>query len=213
MVLILFAPHVPVFYHYNQDVLCEKVLRCMHSCFLLLIACTIPGVNISGTSSGFVASPNFPNNFDPSKTCVWTITVPSGRIKLSFLNFTLEQGQSTDCKSGPQGGAFVEITSIASNDGDNLFRLCGQNIPDPVYSDANSIQITLTTTSNALPGFNASYETVTDEMCKFLCAFYVFSIVTCTDVQSCILNIDFFKALLNNHLRKFKLVAYKNELW
>ena len=102
---------------------------------------------------------------------------------MSFLNFTLEQGQTTDCRGAP-GGAFVEITSIASNDGDNPFRLCGQNIPDPVYSEASSIQITLTTTSNALPGFNASYETVTDEMCKFLCVIYVFSIVTCTDVQS-----------------------------
>ena len=102
---------------------------------------------------------------------------------MSFLNFTLEPGQTTDCSS-PPGGAFVEITSIASNDGDNPFRLCGQNIPDPVYSEANSIQISLTATSNALPGFNASYETVTDEMCKFLCVIYVFSIVTCTDVQS-----------------------------
>ena len=108
--------------------------------------------------------------------CVSTITVPSGRIKLSFLNFTLEQGQSTDCRSGPPGGAFVEITSIASNDERNPFTLCGQNIPDPVYSEASSIQIALTTTSNALPGFNASYETVTGEMCKFLCVIYVFSI-------------------------------------
>ena len=166
----------------------------------LVVACAA-GVSINGASSGFVASPNFPNNFDPSKTCVWTITVPSGRIKLSFLNFTLEQGQTTDC-TRPPGGAFVEITNIASNDGRNPFRLCGQNIPDPVYSDTNSIQITLTTTSNALPGFNASYETVTDEMCKFLCVIHVFSIVTCTDVQSCILNIDFLEALLRNHRRK-----------
>ena len=114
--------------------------------------------------------------------CVWTITVPSGRIKLSFLNFTLEQGQTTDCRGAP-GGALVEITNIASNDGREPFTLCGQNIPDPVYSDTNSIQITLKTASNELPGFNASYETVTDEMCKFLCVIHVFSIVTCTDVQ------------------------------
>ena len=130
---------------------------------------------------------------------------------MSFLNFTLEQGQTTDCRGAP-GGALVEITNIASNDGREPFTLCGQNIPDPVYSDADSIQITLKTASNALPGFNASYEVVTNEMCKFLCAIYVFSMVTCTDIQSCILNIDFFKVLLNNHLRKFKLVAYKNEL-
>ena len=80
----------------------------------------------------------------------------------------MEPGQNTDCSGPNLGGASVEITSIASNDGDNPFRLCGQNIPDPVYSDTNSIQITLKTASNALPGFNASYETVTNEMCKCL---------------------------------------------
>ena len=131
-----------------------------------------------------MASPNFPNNFAADKTCVWTITVPSGRIKLSFLNFTLEPGQNTDCTGSNLGGASVTITNIASNDDRTPFKLCGQNIPAPVYSDANSIVITLKTTSNELPGFNASYETVTDEMCKFLCVIYVFSIVTCTDVQS-----------------------------
>ena len=101
---------------------------------------------------------------------------------MSFLNFTLEQGQTTDCGGAP-GGALVEITNIASDDGRSPFQLCGQNIPDPVYSDTNSIQITLKTASSELPGFNASYETVTDEMCKFLCVIHVFSIVTCTDVQ------------------------------
>ena len=102
---------------------------------------------------------------------------------MSFLNFTLEQGQNTDCTGSNLGGASVTITNIASDDGRSPFQLCGQNIPDPVYSDTNSIQITLKTASNELPGFNASYETVTDEMCKFLCVIHVFSIVTCTDVQ------------------------------
>ena len=94
-------------------------------------------------------------------------------------------GQNTDCTGSNQGGASVTITSIASNDGRNTFKLCGQKIPAPVYSDANSIQIILVTSSDGHPGFNASYETVTDEMCKFLCVIYmyVFSIVTYTDVQ------------------------------
>ena len=167
----------------------------------LVVACTT-GVIINGASSGFVASPNFPNNFDPSKICDWAIAVPSGRIKLSFLSFTLEPGQNTDCGGSNQGGASVTITNIESNGGRTPFKLCGQDIPDPVYSYANFIVITLKTDSNALPGFNASYETVTDEMCEFLCVIHVFSIVTCTDVQSCILNIDFLEALLRNHLRK-----------
>ena len=102
---------------------------------------------------------------------------------MSFLNFTLEPGQNTDCTGSNLGGASVTITNIASDDGRSPFTLCGQNIPDPVYSDTNSIQITLVTSTNRHPGFNASYETVTDEMCKFLCVIHVFSIVTCTDVQ------------------------------
>ena len=114
---------------------------------------------------------------------------------MSFLNFTLEPGQNTDCNGANPGGASVTITNIASNDGDNPFRLCGQNIPAPVYSDASSIQITLVTSDNELPGFNASYETVTDEMCKFLCVIYmyVFSIYTniCRCTISCILKSNF----------------------
>lgn len=111
---------------------------------LNVVACGGAGFTISGSSSGFVASSNFPNNFDPQKICVWTITVPSGRVKLSFLNFTLEKGQNTDC-SGPNfGGASLIITNVASDDGRSPFRLCGQSIPDPVY------------------------ETVTNDMRKFL---------------------------------------------
>ena len=135
---------------------------------LNVVACVGAGVTISGSSSGFVSSPNFPNNIDPQKICVWTITVPSGRIKLSFLNFTLEEGQNTDCSGANLGGASLIITNVASDDGRSPFRLCGQSIPDPVYSDASSIQITLITSSNALPGFKASYETVTNEMRKFV---------------------------------------------
>ena len=54
------------------------------------VACIGAGDTISGASSGFVSSPNFPGNFLPSQQCIWIITVPSGRIKLSFLNFTLD---------------------------------------------------------------------------------------------------------------------------
>ena len=144
----------------------------MFVCFsffeLNVVACVGVGVTISGSSSGFVSSPNFPNKFDPQKVCVWTITVPSGRIKLSFLNFTLEKGQNTDCSGSVLGGASLRITNVASNDGRNPFKLCGQSIPTPVYSDASSVQITLITSTNALPGFKASYETVTNDMRKFL---------------------------------------------
>ena len=137
---------------------------------LFPVACTGPGDTISGASSGFVSSPNFPGNFLPSKTCVWIITVPSGRIKLSFLNFTLEPGVDTECSGdGVARSPYIKFTNAASdNDNNPYFQLCGQKIPAPVYSVGNTIQIELISASNVYSGFNASYETITDDMRKFL---------------------------------------------
>ena len=44
-------------------------LYCILHCSLSYIACAA-GVSFNGASSGFVASPNFPNNFDPLCTCI-----------------------------------------------------------------------------------------------------------------------------------------------
>ena len=117
-------------------------------------------------SSGVVSSPGFPGNFPTSATCIWSIKVPSGRIKLTFHNFTLNPGENTDCSGGAQGNRVI-ITNVASDDKiDGDFKLCGQKIPPPVYSVSTNMQVQLHSSSFAHPGFNASYETVTNEMCK-----------------------------------------------
>ena len=112
-----------------------------------------------------MSSPNFPGNFPQSSTCTWTINVPSGRIKLTFHNFTLNPNENTDCTGGAQGVRVI-ITNVASDDDHTPFRLCGQTIPAPVYSVSTSMQIQLITDTLVYSGFNASYETITDEMCK-----------------------------------------------
>ena len=117
-------------------------------------------------SSGVVSSPGFPGNFPTSATCIWSIKVPSGRIKLTFHNFTLNPGENTDCSGGAQGNRVI-ITNVASDDGfSGNFNLCGQKIPPPVYSVSTYMQVQLHASDFANPGFNASYETVTNEMCK-----------------------------------------------
>ena len=131
---------------------------------VFLVACA-GGVTLSGSSSGVVSSPNFPGNFPPSSTCIWTINVPSGRIKLTFHSFTLNPGENTDCSGGAQGVRVI-ITNVASDDDDNPFQLCGRTIPPPVYSVSTIMQIQLISQSLVYSGFNASYETITDEMCK-----------------------------------------------
>ncbi|XP_078352256.1 mucin-like protein, partial [Oculina patagonica] len=122
-------------------------------------ACVPPGAFLTGTS-GVFSSPNFPNNFLANSNCTWNITVPSGLIiKVSFFNFTLEPNQNTAC-IGEQPGARVSITNVASDNGREDFQLCGQNLPSPVYSEGNSIQVRLASLSNVYSGFNASYEAI-----------------------------------------------------
>jgi len=135
---------------------------------IFLTACAQGGIALTGASSGNVSSPNFPNNFPQNSLCVWNITVPSGRIKLTFYNFTFEPNDKPDC-SGDSQGARLIITNVASkDDGITEFKLCGRSIPPPVYSVATYLGIQLRTLNNVYSGFNASYETITDEMCKYL---------------------------------------------
>ena len=132
---------------------------------ITLAACTTPGgIARTGASSGLVSSPNFPGNFPQYSTCIWNITVPSGRIKLTFFSFTFEPGDNTDCSGDAQGARLI-ITNVAHS---TPFKLCGQSIPDPVYSLGNYLGIQLVSANNVYSGFNASYETITNDMCKYL---------------------------------------------
>ena len=93
--------------------------------------------------------------------------MPSGyTIEVTFLNFTLGPNQKSDC-SEPAPGARVTITNVASNDERQPFQLCGQSIPQPVYSKGNFMQVTLTTPANVYSGFNASYRAIAANACKF----------------------------------------------
>ena len=79
---------------------------------------------------------------------------------MSFLSFTLESYQNTDCAGAPAGSARVFITNVASDDGKAEFKLCGQRLPAPVYSEGNSIQVRFVSGSNVEQGFNATYEAI-----------------------------------------------------
>ena len=117
-------------------------------------------------SSGFLTSENFPGDFVQNKDCAWTITVPPGLIiKLTFLNFTLEPNQATDCRN-TLGGAKVFITNVASDDNAQEFKLCGQKIPAPVYPVGNFIQVRLLSGNNVFSGFKASFEAISQNDSK-----------------------------------------------
>ena len=130
---------------------------------ILFVAC---GDALIG-SSGFLTSENFPNNFSKNSDCAWNITVPVQHIiRLTFLNFTLEPNEETDC-SDSLGGARVFITNVDSDDGAQEFKLCGQNIPNPVYSVGNFVQVRLLSLNNVFSGFNLTYEAISPQDGKY----------------------------------------------
>ena len=129
-----------------------------------------------GGSSGFLSSPNFPNNFPEYRRCVWNITVPSGyMIKVSFHHFDLGPYPYRDR---------VTITNVASGDGRNPFQLYGQSLPHPVYSVGNSVQVIFASLTNQSSGFNASYEAITYESGRSSCCYQMFLLASTTAVFS-----------------------------
>ena len=118
-------------------------------------------VNLNGWS-GYFWSPNFPNNFPTNRTSTWNITVPSGKIiKLIFFKFTLVTGENDDCAGAVPASARVFISNVASHDGKpGDFKICGQKLPPPVYSDGNFLQVTFESRATVNKGFNASFEAI-----------------------------------------------------
>ena len=135
------------------------IIKLNHSLFLLVAACT--SAEYLNGFSGFLSTPNIPNNYPQYSKCTWNITVPSGYIiKLTFLHFQLEPYQYIPCYYYAPG-ARVTITNVASDDGYQSFMLCGQQLPDPVYSVGNSLQVIFTSLSTQYSGFNATYTAIT----------------------------------------------------
>ena len=128
--------------------------------FPLVAACT-SGEYLNGFS-GFFSTPNFPRNFPQYSRCTWNITVPNAYIiKLSFLYFRLEPYQYRHRCYYYVPGALVTVTNVASDDGYQPFMLCGQKLPDPVYSVGNSVRVIFTSLNSQYPGFNATYTAIT----------------------------------------------------
>ena len=132
--------------------------------YLTAVADCANGTNLHGLA-GFIASPNFPNNYPQYSRCAWNITVPSGYfIKLTFLHFQLEPLTylHIPCYYGAPG-ARVTITNVATNNNYRPFMLCGQSLPHPVYSVGNSVQVIFTSLSKQYSGFKATYRAMSNE--------------------------------------------------
>ncbi|KAL7982930.1 hypothetical protein Chor_013536 [Crotalus horridus] len=85
-------------------------------------------------SSGYLASESFPEHYPPSKTCIWTITVPEGQVvMLSFRVFDLEPDPV--CRYD----RLEVFNGHAALESQRLGRFCGTFRPGAILATSNQM--------------------------------------------------------------------------
>ncbi|XP_004605400.2 cubilin [Sorex araneus] len=104
-------------------------------------------------SSGYVTSPNHPNNYPQHADCIWLIAAPPGKlIKLQFEDqFGIEV--TPNCTS-----SYLELRDGAVSDAPLLSRLCGDTLPSGQLSSGEVLYVRFRS-DNSRPhvGFKAKY--------------------------------------------------------
>ncbi|XP_061871822.1 bone morphogenetic protein 1 isoform X1 [Colius striatus] len=83
--------------------------------------------------NGHIQSPNYPDDYRPSKVCVWKITVSEGfHVGLTFQSFEIERHDS--CAYD-----YLEIRDGMSESSSLIGRYCGYDKPDDIKSTSNKL--------------------------------------------------------------------------
>lgn len=114
------------------------------------------------TLEGVFESKGFPGPYTPNTECIYTISVPRGRLKVSFESFDIE-ARSVVCEFD-----FLEVKEIlyveynAGILGSRTRRYCGSETPPTIYSTIGSfLWFRFKTDANGQrSGFKAKYRTV-----------------------------------------------------
>ncbi|XP_078731465.1 dorsal-ventral patterning tolloid-like protein 1 [Lampetra fluviatilis] len=108
--------------------------------------------------SGTIQSPNYPDDYRPSKECVWKIVVPQGHsVGLTFQSFEVERHDT--CAYD-----FLEIRDGDSESSKLVGRYCGYDRPSDVRSSSNKLWMKFVSDGTInKAGFSASFFKETDE--------------------------------------------------
>ncbi|XP_047229438.1 bone morphogenetic protein 1-like isoform X3 [Girardinichthys multiradiatus] len=108
--------------------------------------------------SGQIKSPNYPDDYQSNKMCVWKITVAEGfQVSLTFQSFEIEKHNACTYD-------YVEVRDGSSESSPLLGRFCGYDKPENLQSSSN--QLWLKFASDNLvnkAGFAASFLKEMDE--------------------------------------------------
>ncbi|KAF4071592.1 hypothetical protein AMELA_G00275250 [Ameiurus melas] len=111
--------------------------------------------------SGQIQSPNYPDDYRPSKECVWRISVSEGySVGLSFQAFEIERHDS--CAYD-----YLEVRDGLSESSPLIGRFCGYDIPEDIRSTSNTLWMKFVSDGTVnKAGFAANFFKEEDECVK-----------------------------------------------
>uniref|UniRef100_A0AAY4DT21 Metalloendopeptidase n=1 Tax=Denticeps clupeoides TaxID=299321 RepID=A0AAY4DT21_9TELE len=111
--------------------------------------------------SGQIQSPNYPDDYRPSKECVWRITVAHGyNVGLSFQAFEIERHDS--CAYD-----YLEVRDGLSESSPLIGRFCGYDKPEDIRSTSNTLWMKFISDGTVnKAGFAANFFKEEDECSK-----------------------------------------------
>nr|CAI5851425.1 unnamed protein product [Callosobruchus analis] len=121
----------------------------------------ICGGELTVDSEGHLESPNYPEEYQPNKECIWKITVPENhQVALKFQSFDIENHDS--CVYD-----YLEIRDGLTPDSPILKVFCGHKIPPDVISSANQMLVKFVSDGSVQKGgFSATIMKEYDECSK-----------------------------------------------
>uniref|UniRef100_A0A4W4EYL9 Metalloendopeptidase n=1 Tax=Electrophorus electricus TaxID=8005 RepID=A0A4W4EYL9_ELEEL len=111
--------------------------------------------------AGQIQSPNYPDDYRPSKECVWRITVAEGySVGLSFQAFEIERHDS--CAYD-----YLEVRDSLSENSPLIGRFCGYDKPEDIRSTSNTLWMKFVSDGTVnKAGFAANFFKEEDECLK-----------------------------------------------
>ena len=116
------------------------------------------GGELDMESEGQLESPNYPEDYQPNKECVWKIKVPPGfQVALKFQSFEIENHDN--CVYD-----FIEIRDGGDPDSELIGTYCGYKMPDDIKSSGNELWIKFVSDGSVQKaGFSAMFMKEYDE--------------------------------------------------
>ena len=120
-------------------------------------------------SSGVISSPNFPNNYGASQSCVWTITAPEGyRVQLTIHWFGVEDHRYSPHRPGSCYDDSLIISEAVGSESRQIYKLCGCKGLITSVSSQEKMWLEFSSYKKAnWPGFYATYQTLCEYATHF----------------------------------------------